>query len=68
MEHRPSISKAITHKHEGVALRDHLIKGTYTLPGSKEEASFDIQIIKGKTKLSEIPDIFLETVKAEGLF
>lgn len=68
MEHRANISKTITHKLEGTAKRDHRIKGTYTAPGTAEPVEHDIIIIKGKTKLAEIPDCFLETVKAEGLF
>lgn len=68
MEHKVKPSLEKTHKEEGIAKRNHRIFGTFRDSKSKQDLEVDINIIKDKTKLSEIPDMFLATVKAEGLF
>lgn len=69
MEHKFKIESLteITHKGEGLAKKDHLISGNFS-DASGKSVKVNIVITKGKTKLSEIPDGFLPTVKAEGIF
>lgn len=56
------------HTNDPVAKRDHRINGKYRFTGSAMAVDIDLNIIKGKTRLSEIPEQFRATVKAEQLF